>query len=68
MPRREIIFCTKEESKRKQEEAFLRLSGEERLIAFFKMVSRRPLFYEPQVKEDTTINNFVLVKKGQEAE
>lgn len=33
----EIIFQTKEESKKKQEEEFLSLSGSERMIRFFQL-------------------------------
>jgi hypothetical protein len=56
-----IRFETKEESNRRREEEFLKLSGEERLTIFFKMVedySKFPVDKDTIVKKD----NFILYK------
>lgn len=57
----QIQFQTKEESKKKQEEAFLKLSPSERVIRFFQLSNYFLQF--PQEKKKTTKNNFVLEKK-----
>jgi hypothetical protein len=57
-----LIFQTKEESNAKQREAFLKLSGAERLVAFFEL-SRKINRFPLKVKIDKTIGNFIIEKK-----
>lgn len=57
-----LIFQTKEESNSKQREEFLKLSGAERLVAFFEL-SRKINKFPSKVKVDKTIGNFIIEKK-----
>ncbi len=54
----EIRFTTKEESKKLQEEAFLKLSPSERVINFFQLSDQFMQF--PTTKPYDTKNNLVL--------
>lgn len=58
-----LEYTTKQESKHVQEDAFLKLSGRERIFAFFqlcKSVRQLPIKHEP---EDES-GNFVLIRKN----
>lgn len=57
----EIKFQTKEESNKEQQEAFLKLSGAERVLHFFRLSREMKNF--PQKKQPPKKNNFVLKKK-----
>jgi hypothetical protein len=59
----EIRFQTKEESNKQQHEEFLKLSGVERVYAFWRLmerVSRFPI----KNKIDTNKDNFLIVIKS----
>lgn len=62
----EIRFQTKEESKQQQEEEFLKLSGEERIMRFLQL-SRRINSLMPvndrMSFEDRNKGNFLLIHK-----
>ncbi|MHA7129169.1 hypothetical protein [Algoriphagus namhaensis] len=58
----EIRFLTKEESNAIRQEEFLKLSGSERMIAFFKL-SRRIAKFPTNNSSDSKENNFILKKK-----
>lgn len=57
----EIIFQTKEESKKKQEEEFLSLSGSERMIRFFQLSEFFLQF--PSNRKEENKNNFIVERK-----
>jgi hypothetical protein len=62
----EIRFQTKEESKKLQKEAFLKLSGEERFIQFLKLSRRINKLFQPKDKlsfEERNKGNFLLIHK-----
>lgn len=58
----EINFTRKEESKRLQEAAFLKLSGAERVFAFFKLCYEMRNF--PSKEPSEKKNNFVIEFKN----
>ncbi len=55
----QLVFRTKAEAKKEQEEAFLRLSGEERLKVFFAL-SRKIMREYPSSVERSYGDNLVL--------
>lgn len=57
-----ISFQTKEESKRQQEEEFLKLSPSERLLSFLVMLKKMRAF--PTKAEYDTKDNFVIEIKS----
>lgn len=59
----EIRFLTKEESKKEQLEAFLKLSGAERFYSFLELSRTILKKFPTQITEKET-NNFVLEKKN----
>lgn len=59
----EIRFLTKEESKKEQLEAFLKLSGAERFYSFLEL-SRVILRKFPTQITEKESNNFVIEKKN----
>lgn len=58
----EIKFQTKEQSNQQQEEAFLKLSGGERMLQFFKLSAYFCSLPRNQ-KEEPPTKNFILEKK-----
>jgi hypothetical protein len=56
----QIRFQTKEESKRLQEEEFLKLSPAERFYAFLRL-SERMKSFPAKIKEETKTDNFVII-------
>ena len=56
-----IQFNTKSESKRQQQEAFLKLSPGERVLKFFELMTEMQKF--PTQKIDQENDNFVIYKK-----
>jgi hypothetical protein len=58
----EIRFLTKEESKKEQLEAFLKLSGAERFYSFLELSRTILKKFPTQIPEKET-NNFVIEKK-----
>ena len=62
----EICFQTKEESKKLQQEAFLKLSGEERFMQFLKLSRKINTLFPPKGKlsfEKRNKDNFFLIHK-----
>ena len=59
----EIRFLTKEESKKEQLEAFLKLSGAERFYSFLELSRTILKKFPTQITEKET-NNFVIEKKN----
>lgn len=59
----EIRFQTKEESNKQQQEAFLKLSGVERVYAFWRLMERVNRFPVKNKKEAHT-NNFIIELKA----
>lgn len=57
-----IEFTTKAESKRKQQEEFLKLKPIERLRLFFKMMEESRKL--PQMKKEKPNNNFIIELKS----
>lgn len=58
----EIRFQTKEESNRRQEEAFLKLSPSERVWRFFSLMEQCKKFPTKHIKDKST--NFTIVIKA----
>lgn len=61
-----IRFQTKEESKQQQQEAFLKLSGEERFMQFLKLSRRINKLFPPKDEmrfEERYKGNFMLIHK-----
>ena len=62
----EICFQTKEESKKLQQEAFLKLSGEERFMHFLKLSRRINKLFPPKYESSFEVRNkgnFLLIHK-----
>lgn len=62
----EVRFQTKEESKKQQQEAFLKLSGEERFMEFLKLSRRINKLLPPKNEmsfEERNKGNFLLIHK-----
>lgn len=61
----EIYFGTKEENNKRRQEAFLKLSPEERLIAFIEMACQPGIYPLPDDYEHPNDhkNNFVIRKR-----
>jgi hypothetical protein len=57
-----LEFTTKEESKQMQEDDFLKLSGSERIFAFFQLCKAVRQLPKKHEQEDES-GNFVLIKK-----
>ncbi len=55
-----ITYRTKEESNRRQEEAFLRLSPAERMMAFFELSRRIARFPVQYTDESRQKGNFII--------
>jgi hypothetical protein len=65
----EIRFQTKEESKHQQEEEFLKLSGEERIMRFLQLsrrINRLMPVNDRMSFEDRNKGNFLLIHKDLE--
>ncbi|MCA1752052.1 MAG: hypothetical protein LC670_09735 [Flavobacteriales bacterium] len=62
----EISYRTKEESNREQEEAFLRLSPAERMMAFFELSRRIARFPVQHTDEARRKGNFVIERPSHE--
>lgn len=62
----EVKFQSKAESKRQQQEAFLKLSGEERFLQFLKLSRRINKLFPPKDElsfEERNKGNFLLIHK-----
>ncbi|GGE38399.1 hypothetical protein [Psychroflexus planctonicus] len=62
----EVRFQTKEESKKQQQEEFLKLSGEERFMQFLKLSRKINKLFPPKDKlsfEERNKGNFLLIHK-----
>lgn len=62
----ELHFQTKEESKKRQQEEFLKLSGEERFMQFLKLSRKINKLFPPKDKlsfEERNKGNFLLIHK-----
>lgn len=62
----EVKFQSKAESKRQQQEAFLKLSGEERFLQFLKLLRRINKLFPPKDElsfEERNKGNFLLIHK-----
>ncbi|NGZ90603.1 hypothetical protein [Psychroflexus maritimus] len=62
----EVKFQSKAESKRQQQEAFLKLSGEERFLQFLKLSRRINKLFSPKDElsfEERNKGNFLLIHK-----
>lgn len=62
----EVKFQSKAESKRQQQEAFLKLSGEERFLQFLKLSRKINKLFPPKDElsfEERNKGNFLLIHK-----
>lgn len=62
----EIRFQTKAESKQQQQEAFLKLSGEERFMQFLKLSRKINKHFPPKNEfsfEERNKGNFLMIQK-----